>query len=189
MRINRTVVYLSVFALAAQAAWAQEAGNTGKMPIPVRVTVVFKEYQGGKLLSNLPYILSVNAGQSVFGPYGVNLRMGLKVPVSNGNQIEYSAVGTNIDCGVKTEGGGRYLVRVAATRNSVVGGAEHVSAAGGSTHAAPVNPALGNSPIFDNSSMTGNLLMRDGQTIQSLMATNPVTGRVLKVDVTLNVVK
>jgi hypothetical protein len=34
-----------------------------------------------------------------------------------------------------------------------------------------------------------NLLIRDGQTIQSTMATDPVTGHVLQVDVSLNVIK
>jgi hypothetical protein len=188
-----TMMCLAVLLLAPRAVWAQETSNARTLPIPVKVTVVFKEYEGGKLVNNLPYILSVNAGQSGFGPDEAHLRMGLNVPISFGSRIEYRDVGTNIDCGVKTEGGGRYLVSVAATRESVhqiAGAAKRASAAGEDpAQSLSLGPAVGGSPIFDNSSMNENLLMRDNQTIQSLMATDPVTGRVLKVDVTLNVVR
>jgi hypothetical protein len=34
-----------------------------------------------------------------------------------------------------------------------------------------------------------NLLLRDGQTMQATVASDPVTGHVLKLEVTLNVIK
>jgi hypothetical protein len=43
--------------------------------------------------------------------------------------------------------------------------------------------------VFSGFRSSVQLLMRDGQTVQSMMATDPVSGRVLKIDVTLNVVK
>ncbi len=44
-------------------------------------------------------------------------------------------------------------------------------------------------PVIQTFRANVNLLIRDGQTIQSMVSTDPVTGHVLKVDVTLNVVK
>jgi hypothetical protein len=186
MRTGRRMIIGWALLLAAPAVWAQGTSNAGSLPIPVKVTVVFKDYEGTKLLSNLPYVLSVNAGQSVYGPGEAHLRMGLSVPIITfGSHLEYRDVGTSIDSGVKVEDGGRYLVRVAAMRNSV----HHIAKGVGQAQSLPANPAVGDSPIFDHSSMDENLLMRDGQTVQSLMATDPVTGRVLKIDVTLNVLK
>jgi hypothetical protein len=45
------------------------------------------------------------------------------------------------------------------------------------------------SPVIQQFRSQLNLLIRDGQTIQSTVSTDPVTGRVIKVDVTVNVVK
>ncbi len=44
-------------------------------------------------------------------------------------------------------------------------------------------------PVIRTFRTSLKLLMRDGQTVQSTMATDPVSGRVLKVDITLSVVK
>jgi hypothetical protein len=47
----------------------------------------------------------------------------------------------------------------------------------------------GAQPIVQQFRTQVNLLIRDGQTIQSTVATDPVTGHVTKVDVTLNAIK
>jgi len=44
-------------------------------------------------------------------------------------------------------------------------------------------------PVVQSFKAELDLLLRDGQTIQSTLATDPVSGRVSKVDVTLNVLK
>ena len=51
-----------------------------------------------------------------------------------------------------------------------------------------IQVASGN-PILRNFDADFRLLFKDGETIQSTLATDPVSGRVMKVDVTLTVVK
>lgn len=183
--------------MSSHAAWAQGSGKSARRIIPVKVTVVFKEFQKGKLVDNLPYILLVGTDPER-GAGRSNLRMGLSVPIRLGMaQFDYHHVGTNIDCFVSVLGDGKYEVRVTATRDAVRptgDAAEHDSGqASDQAKSARESNSRGGTlrlnPIFSDSSIDETLLMRDGQTIQSLMATDPVTGRVLKVDVTLNVVK
>jgi hypothetical protein len=192
---QKTLTFLGVLVLAGVTAQAQNTNRTEPPPVPVKVTVVFKEYQGGKLVANLPYVLSVNAARRGNAERS-DLRMGLKVPITLGSGVDYSSVGTNIDCTVLLQPDGPYAVRIAATRSSVhrVTNGEPVSGASSSRgqimgDSVPDVGISNQHPIFDNSSFEETLLMRDGQTVQCLMATDPVTGRVLKVDVTLNVVK
>jgi hypothetical protein len=47
----------------------------------------------------------------------------------------------------------------------------------------------GGRPILGNFSSESDFFLRDGQTAQSIMATDPHSGRVMKIEVTLNVVK
>ena len=53
----------------------------------------------------------------------------------------------------------------------------------------PGDAPLTTQPIIRQFRALFRLLLRDGQTVQGTMATDPVSGRVLKLDVTLNVVK
>lgn len=194
--IRMTAICFMGLLMSFHAAWAQGNDKSARRIIPVRVTVVFKEFQQSKLVDNLPYILLVGTDPERGGRS--HLRMGLSVPIRLGMaQFDYHHVGTNIDCSVSTLDDGKYEVHVTATRDSVrpTGGAAEHDSEQASEHANSAREpnsrggALRLNPIFSDSSIDETLLMRDGQTIQSLMATDPVTGRVLKVDVTLNVVK
>jgi hypothetical protein len=44
-------------------------------------------------------------------------------------------------------------------------------------------------PMFRNFRSESNVTLRDGQSAQHTSATDPVTGEILKIDITLNVVK
>lgn len=48
---------------------------------------------------------------------------------------------------------------------------------------------LSSTPVLRNFKSSSSMILRDGQTGQYLAATDPVGGEVLKIDVTLNVVK
>ena len=48
---------------------------------------------------------------------------------------------------------------------------------------------LSSQPIIRQFKLYSDLLMRDGQTLQGGTATDPISGRVLKIDLTVNVVK
>jgi hypothetical protein len=44
-------------------------------------------------------------------------------------------------------------------------------------------------PLFRRFETAIEVILRDGQTVQTIASTDPVTGEVVKIDVTLNVVK
>lgn len=191
------------FLILAAAAAAQNAPKQPKPLIPLKVDVVFNEYEGAKKASSLPYALSVNANDK--GEYiRSSLRMGLRVPFrTGGNQFQYQNVGTEIDCTAQTVDPGTVEISLGLRRSSVYS-SQGVRFHGANyefdrnlpeARGAPEQGTEGRAstvplgPVFSQFSTNLNLIMRDGQTIQSTMATDPVSGRVIKVDVTLHVVK
>ncbi len=203
-----TVGVVSLLIVTAAAA----GQNTAKTPeptkplVPLKVNVVFSEYEGAKKVSSLPYVLSVNANDHFFRARA-SLRMGIRVPISvvgNGlqYQYQYQDVGTNIDCMARSLDGGAYEIELSLARSSVYsprgisyrgevrelsGGSTPTTTPGSNQKSASESNV--SHPIFSQFSADLNLVMHDGQTIQSTMATDPVSGRVLKVDATLHVVK
>ena len=152
---------------------------------PVRVQVVFSEFEGEKKISSLPYTMLINA---VEGGPTASLRVGLRVPVQTGSapnaQIQYVDMGTNLDGKVEKTEDGRYLLHLGVERSSAYssGSAQKPASAGGAE-------ITSLQPVMQQFRTRMDLLFRDGQTIQSAVSTDPVTGHVLKVDVTLNVLK
>jgi hypothetical protein len=153
---------------------------------PLRVQVVFSEYEGEKKISSLPYTILVNADDK--GPQA-SVRMGLRVPIETSSsagvkQIQYQDVGTNLDGRAERSADGRFLLKLNVERSSVYvpGEAQKTVSFGG-------NEISGLQPVVQQFRSQLNLLIRDSQTLQSTVATDPVTGHVLKVDVTLNIIK
>ena len=154
--------------------------------IPLKIQIMVSRYQGEKKISSLPYNLSVTAGSRG------TLRMGAKVPVMMnsianvpkdvpiGGPIQYQDVGTSIDCNVfQPLEDGRFRVEITIDDSSVYG--EEPKAG---TNA----PAPGN-PTFRSFRASDSLMLKDGQTAQFTTATDKVRGEIVKVDVTLTVVK
>lgn len=180
--------------LVAAAASAQNPVKHDEPPkpqIPLKVDVVINEYAGVKKISSLPYSLSVYANQRMDS----SLRMGLQVPIIRGvtpingksaqNVIEYQDVGTNMDCGVHSSDGQHFQVDLGATWSSVYSPPNVLS----EKEAGPQISRDPYHPIFSRFSASLHLIMRNGQTIESTVATDPVSGHVIKVDVTLHVMK
>jgi len=182
---------LAMLVFSGQHLWSQEKGKpeatsksaeAEKIVTPVRVQVVFTEYEGEKKISSLPYILLVNADDR--GPLAA-VRMGLRVPIEvSSNQVQYQDVGTNLDGRAEKADDGRFLLKLNVEKSSVYapGAGEKPPSVGGSE-------ISNRQPIVQQFRTQVNLLIRDAQTIQSTVATDPVTGHTLKVDVTLNVIK
>ena len=181
------ILFLGVLA-AAQDQPKSAAAEKQPELIPLKLDVVFSEYEGSKKITSLPYTISVNANER----RETNLRMGLRVPIATGSfategkstmntQYQYQDVGTDIDCTATTIEGGRFSLNVRVNRSSLYNPGENEKAGN--------VPLLSAQPIFSRFSSDLKLLMRDGETVQSTMATDPVSGRVLKVDVALHVVK
>ena len=158
--------------------------DSPKVVAQLRVTVVFSEFEGEKKISSFPYTLLVNAydrGRSVS-----NIRMGLRVPIiTTGNQFQYMDVGTDIDCSAEPQEDGRFNLPILVRRSSIYSSGPEKK----SIDWSPGDPPLAAQPIVRQFSGQVNLLARDGQTIQTTVATDPISGRTLKVDVTVNVLK
>ena len=149
----------------------------------LRVQVVIARFQGEKKLASLPYTLSVTADGRL-----VRMRMGVDTPVavataaSEGGKpmattLQYRNVGTNIDCSARDAGDGRYQLMLGVENSSAYLGGPLAEA-----------NATG-SPLFRRFDTHIDPVLRDGQTLQAIASTDPVTGEVVKIDVTLNVVK
>ncbi len=185
------VLLLGMLVVSGRQLWSQEKGKseetarpaeTQRTVTPLRVQVVFTEFAGEKKVSSLPYTLLVNADDR--GPQAA-VRMGLRVPIElSANQVQFLDVGTNLDGRAEKAEDGRFLLKLNVEKSSVYapGAIEKPASVGGSEISS-------RQPIVQQFRTQVNLLIRDGQTIQSTVATDPVTGHTLKVDVTLNVIK
>jgi hypothetical protein len=163
------------------------------VPTPLKVTVVLSRYQGEKRVSSMPYVLGVAASGTAPGPK-TTLRMGTDVPVvmtvfgggdgktTPQSSYSYRNVGTNIDCTAWGDEAtaGLFHLSLTITDSSIGLDASKKPAAQG------VMPDV---PSFRNFNSSFTALLRDGQTTQYTSATDPVTGELMKIDVTLNVMK
>ena len=189
----QTIALVFAFALASSVIVRSQEKPAPAAPkpaaaavTPVRISVVVSRFQGEKKLSSLPYTLSVNAGSRG------TLRMGAKVPVNmmmtanmpkdfpQGGPVQYQDVGTSIDCSVSAaQDDGRFRVEITIDDSSVYGDAPNPT---------DNKPPPGN-PSFRSFRASDSMVLRDGQTSQFTTATDKVSGEIVKVDVTLNVVK
>jgi hypothetical protein len=184
-------------ATAEAAAKAQAARDDLQRLVPLSVDVTVTRYQGEKKISSMPYMLAVNAnklGQA--GP--ALLRMGAKVPVptvptvptvapppgsaagaagSPPPSVNYQDIGTNIDCTAKVVDAG-FELRVSVSDTSVYTNIQDNA-----------TPTVGNMPVFRSYQSTNTLVLRDGQSREFTAATDRVSGEIIRIAVTLKVVK
>ena len=178
------------FAAGAAAQEKAKAVEDARPAALLKIQVVFSEFDGEKKVSSRPYTLSTDdRDQAGEQRNNVSLRMGIKVPIltqgKDSPQVQYMDVGTAIDCRVKRLEEGRYWLNFSIRRSSVyvpegiVNSRESFLSAG---------EASGR-PVLRDLSGQFFLILRDGETKQSSVATDPLTGRQVKVDVTLTIVK
>lgn len=150
-----------------------------------RIGFVVSEYDGGKEISSLPYML--NAASSDPHP---KIRAGVRLPVvasekSGESSYQYIDVGTNVDC---TIGGpladGRYRLDFVVNRSSL-----YVPGPGNERRGSSLGYVPPNGPMIRQFFADFNVLLRDGQTQEGTSVTDPLTGHVIKVEVTLNIVE
>jgi hypothetical protein len=181
MKKTLAVCFASLF-LSLMPLAAQEAGKTASTPkqeehtpsvTPLRVQVVFSEYDGDKKISNLPYTFTVNADERRASPSS-RIRNGARIPVITGkDQFTYLDIGTNIDCSATLQDDGRFKLQMILERSSI---------------APDTQPSSGN-PVVRNLRVDLNPVLKDGQSVESVASTDPATGHVYKVNVTVNVMK
>jgi hypothetical protein len=177
----------------AKEAAAKEDSKTSSLPEgpPVRVKIVFSEYEGDKKVKSLPYTLLVREprGESSWS----KIRMGSRVPVATGGekgsfQFQYIDVGTNIDCRASQALDGRYRLSLMMERSWVEGEA---SFSDGKSYPTGTEARVGDfrEPIIRQFRSDSEVIIRDGQTLETNFATDPVSGKVIKLEVSLEVPK
>jgi hypothetical protein len=155
-----------------------------KPSVPIKVQIVFTEFDGDKKISSMPYSFVVIADEKVGGYYSTTLRTGVRVPIeldSKEQKITYLDIGSNIDCGIRTEEDGRFHLYLTFDRSALY---PNKSAEGERLVANP-----GGQPLVRQFRASENLILKDGQTSESLLSTDPHSGHTLRVSVTVNVQK
>jgi hypothetical protein len=151
--------------------------------VPLKVTVVFIEYDGEKKVSSLPYALFVKADEN--SRFQGRVRMGVRVPIWTGGKesaIQYQDVGSNLDCFAQFAEDGKYMLDLSLERSSIYPNSSEYPAA-----SKPDEQP--HQPLVRQFRANLALVLRDGQTTQNTIATDPLNGHIVKVEVTLNVVK
>jgi len=151
--------------------------------VPLKVAVVFTEYDGEKKLSSLPYALFLKADEN--SRFVGRVRMGVRVPIWTGGKesaIQYQDVGSNLDCFAQAAEDGKYLLDLSLERSSIYPNSSEPPAA-------PKLDEQPHQPLVRQFRANLALLLRDGQTTQNTIATDPLNGHIVKVEVTLNVLK
>jgi hypothetical protein len=179
MRNTNRVLMLTMALLLAAAAGVKAQEKETQLT-PMRATVVFTEMDGDKKVGSLPYTLNISHDPARPN-LTASLRAGVRVPVPSTREpgIQYMNVGTDIDVSVARQPDGRYKLNLRLSRSWV--DSENEKTRGGG----PMEMA----PLLRNFQWSTELVIRDGETVQSVASTDPVSGRVIRVDVTLNVLK
>jgi hypothetical protein len=170
-------------ALAAQDKPAVEAAT------PLKIQIVFTETDGEKKIKSLPYtMVFANANGIGRNPEIAKLRVGSRVPLYTGkdNGLQYIDIGTNLDCRAERLDDGRYTLRLSLERSWVQADVqipmEQSTPAGGT-------PGQFKEPVIGQYKIDAVMVAHVGQPVDTTMATDPVTGRTLKIDVTLLAIK
>ena len=180
-----------VFAQEKQASESQEA-QSAVPQVPLKVQFLVTEYDGTKKIASMPYTATgMTSHPGKRDSLGV-LRAGARIPVSAGptqkageQTIEYIDVGTNIDYWVWPRTDNRYLLSGTVYLSSLYGhdsGDEPRTTAGADT-------ATSGLPLLHQARADFSIVLRDGQPEEALSVTDPITGRVFKVEVTVDAVK
>jgi hypothetical protein len=205
MRVSKWLgacVALLLFVAPAAKAQDKPAAETHapEAIVPAKLQIVLTEYDGSKKISSMPYTIPlVLQGTALTS----SVRMGVRVPVNTTtskageSSLTYVDVGTNIDVSdidyrmnhvLATPG--RFSVELRIDRSSLyVPSRDKDGHIDGGKDWTAGEPPPGNEPMIRQFRGNVTLLLRDGQESEATVATDPLTGRVLKVGATLNVLK
>jgi hypothetical protein len=180
-----------VFTVVAPHMSAQDKPNpeTKKPATTLKLQVTISESEGDKKLASLPYTFFLKADYPSSSPW-TKVRMGSRVPVYAGKDggMQYIDVGTNIDAREQTAEDGRFDISLNLERSWVEGDVL-VSTDKSPGVTVDTNSGHFKEPIIRQFKTELTVGMRDGQTIQATQAADPLSGRILTVTVTMNVVK
>ncbi len=104
---------------------------------------------------------------------GTRLRMTDQVPFPSGNGWSYMRITTNITCSARALTNGKYQLQYNIQRNS----------------ASPPESSGPRAATTRDFSVQSTVVLRDGQSDEPMVATDPASKHALRVSVTLSVVK
>lgn len=158
----------------------QKSEDHGQKLTSLHVQVMFIEYEGEKKIASLPYTFDVapyvnDSGQDRHYGRRAELRSGVYIPFTSAKgELQHEHVGTDIDCEATDLGDGRFGLHLVLERNWLLQEVTKDSNGPGVRRQmrAEAFPTL-----------------RDGQTIEAVVSTDPLNGHVYKVTVTTSVAK
>jgi hypothetical protein len=186
---------LTALLVSSQPAYAQEKSaekqqekvkteERGKSPIPLKIQIVFTEFDGDKKISSMPYTFMVLADDKVGGLYSASLRTGVRIPIEvdgKDQKTTYMDIGSNIDCGIRSEEDGRFRVSLIFDRSALF---PNKSPEGERLVSEP-----NGLPLVRQFRTSENLILKDGQVSENILSTDPLNGHVIRVSVGINVVR
>jgi hypothetical protein len=198
MKLSRCILSCAAFlTLAPVVALAQDKPATESQAkeapgIPLKLQMLLTEYDGTKKVASLPYtifLMGSPEGKSVRGQ-PAQLRYGVRVPVSVSSKtgessMQYLDVGTNVDARAAHAESDAYSTELTIERSSLVVRMENNQA----KEWAAGDPSPSAQPLIREFRNSFTMLLHDGRTAEATVASDPTTGHVLKVELTLTVVK
>jgi Flp pilus assembly secretin CpaC len=196
MRVRARSLFLALGIVSmAVSAGAQNqppaAAGLSAVSIPVRVQLVIARYQGDKKVSSVPFTLFVNATELAnHAEEFSRVQMGVEVPIPavaapaeakpnapGQPALQYRPFGTNINCFAKVLDNGRFKLSVTIDESMPYSDQDRSRSTS--------SPA----PVFRSFRVSSFVVLKDGQSEQFSTATDRFSGEVVKMDVTLSVVK
>jgi hypothetical protein len=184
-------------AIRAQGTAAPQAPESAKKEseasTPIKLQIVLSDSDGTQKLTSLPYSLSCVAGTGKPGGPCSSMRIGVKVPVTTAtkagdSEVQYIDVGTSIDARAARVEDGRFWVDMTVDRSSLYIAAQGDGKVVGKNWSDGEAPPS-HLPVVRQSRGSIGTFLREGQATEASVATDPLTGHVLKVELTLTVVK
>ena len=181
---------LSPIVLAQDKPKADEKARAEAPSTPIKVQIVFTDFEGDKKTKSLPYVMYVNAPDSTELRAGwTKFRIGSRLPIYVGkNEMQYMDVGTNVDARAAYTGDGRILLQLILER-SWVEGEISVPIVKSDSSASDLSSAHFQEPIIRGFKSELDMKLREGQPAESTMATDPISGKVVKVEISFTVAK
>jgi hypothetical protein len=191
-RTANAAVLVAALAMGTRWVSAQEKPKSEDAAIearqaettPLKISVTFTEFEGDRKVKSLPYTTIVIADGK--NPKSV-VKMGSRVPVYTGKEygMQYLDVGSNIDCQASRTKDNKFDLRLSLDRSWVEGNVAVAVDPGTPLQSSGQFPE----PILRQFKSELSLTLRDGQTVESSFATDPLSGKVFRVEVSLNIVK
>jgi hypothetical protein len=198
-RIARKLIFAIALLLLALPTSSQEKATKDEAQAArpraegpqLKVQVVFAEFDGDKKVKNLPYSFVVKASSGDERDW-TKIRMGSRVPLPAGPgspNIQYVDVGTNIDCVAKQLSDGNYRVTFNLERSWAEGDMTLKVETSNKGTAVEKSDSTVHAPIIRQFRSESTVMIRDGQALETNFATDPVTGKVIRLEVTVNTMK